>query len=77
VPLSSPSRSEPPDTVAVWHEFHDRLLAFIARRVPDRDSAEDILQEVMLRIHRHAHVAKSSPATRQPRTSRKAAEALG
>jgi RNA polymerase sigma-70 factor (ECF subfamily) len=54
VPLSAPLRSEPPDTVAVWLDFHDRLLGFIARRVPDRDSAEDILQEVMLRIHRHA-----------------------
>jgi len=30
------------------------LLGFIARRVSDRDSAEDILQDVMLSIHRHA-----------------------
>ena len=30
------------------------MLSFIGRRVSDRDSAEDILQDVMLRIHRHA-----------------------
>ncbi len=42
------------DAARVWDEFHASLLGFIARRVRDRDSAEDILQEVMLRIHRHA-----------------------
>jgi RNA polymerase sigma-70 factor (ECF subfamily) len=46
--------SAPPDAEAIWEEFHRRLLGFIARRVSDRDSAEDILQDVMLRIHRHA-----------------------
>src|SRR5215207_11513596 len=39
---------------AVWREFHDELLGFIARRVRTREDAEDILQEVMLRIHRHS-----------------------
>ena len=38
----------------VWRELHDRLLGFIARRVPTPQDAEDILQEVMLRIHRHS-----------------------
>jgi RNA polymerase sigma-70 factor, ECF subfamily len=42
------------DAEQVWEAFHDTLLAFIARRVRDRDTAEDLLQEVMLRIHRHA-----------------------
>ncbi len=42
------------DAAEVWEDFHTSLLAFIARRVRDRDSAEDILQDVMLRIHRHA-----------------------
>lgn len=41
------------DAERVWTEFRASLLAFIARRVRDRDTAEDILQEVMLRIHRH------------------------
>lgn len=43
-----------PSAEAVWQELHDRLLGFIARRVRSRDDAEDILQEVMLRIHRHS-----------------------
>jgi RNA polymerase sigma-70 factor (ECF subfamily) len=42
------------DAARVFEDFHDALLAFIARRVRDRDAAEDILQDVMLRIHRHA-----------------------
>jgi RNA polymerase sigma-70 factor (ECF subfamily) len=38
----------------VWRDLRGPLLNFITRRVSDRDSAEDILQDVMLRIHRHA-----------------------
>ena len=49
---ASPQRTV--DAARVWEDFHDALLAFIARRVRDRDTAEDILQDVMLRIHRHA-----------------------
>ena len=43
-----------PAAEAVWHELHDRLRRFIARRVRSQQDAEDILQEVMLRIHRHS-----------------------
>jgi RNA polymerase sigma-70 factor, ECF subfamily len=50
------------DAEAIWQEFHRRLFGFIARRVSDRDSAEDILQEVMLRIHRHAAELERAPA---------------
>jgi RNA polymerase sigma-70 factor, ECF subfamily len=42
------------DATRVWEDFHTSLLAFITRRVRDRDTAEDILQDVMLRIHRYA-----------------------
>jgi len=37
----------------VWERFSARLRAFIRSRVEDDDSAEDILQEVFLRIHTH------------------------
>jgi RNA polymerase sigma-70 factor, ECF subfamily len=60
--VSAQRRSEPRDVEAVWQDFHGRLLGFIARRVPDRDSAEDILQEVMLRVHSHAGDLERSPA---------------
>lgn len=60
--VSSQRRLEPLDAEAIWHDFHARLLGFIMRRVPDRDSAEDILQDVMLRIHRHAAELEHAPA---------------
>jgi RNA polymerase sigma-70 factor (ECF subfamily) len=54
-----PNRCQPDrlghlDAETVWRDLHGPLLGFITRRVSDRDTAEDILQEVMLRIHRHA-----------------------
>jgi RNA polymerase sigma-70 factor (ECF subfamily) len=42
------------DTQQIWAEFGDRLRAFITRRVGSAADAEDILQDVFLRIHRHA-----------------------
>jgi RNA polymerase sigma-70 factor (ECF subfamily) len=42
------------DTQQIWSEFADRLRAFISRRVGSAADAEDILQDVFLRIHRHA-----------------------
>jgi RNA polymerase sigma-70 factor (ECF subfamily) len=35
----------------IWYEFHDRLHAFIARRVDNKADVEDILQNVFLRVH--------------------------
>lgn len=49
-----PERPGTIDAGRIWQDFHASLLGFIARRVRDRDTAEDILQDVMLRIHRHA-----------------------
>ena len=54
LPVISHPGPSPPDVDAVWRDLRARLLNFIARRVADRDIAEDILQEVMLRVHRHA-----------------------
>ncbi|GHO84100.1 RNA polymerase sigma factor SigZ [Dictyobacter formicarum] len=38
-------------TEEVWEAFHHPLLRFIEKRVGDTTSAEDILQEVFLKIH--------------------------
>jgi RNA polymerase sigma-70 factor (ECF subfamily) len=38
-------------TQEIWAEFGDRLRAFVARRVDDETDAEDIVQDVFLRIH--------------------------
>lgn len=42
------------DPAVAWGELRGPLAGFIARRVSDPQDAEDVLQEVMLRIHRHA-----------------------
>ena len=42
------------DAALTRRELHERVLAFVARRVGSREDAEDIAQEVMLRIHRHS-----------------------
>lgn len=43
----------------LWNEMHNRLLGFICRRVPDCDDAEDILQDVFVRIHTHLETVRS------------------
>jgi len=39
------------DLIALWQKFHDRLYRFIHQRVKNPADADDILQEVFLRIH--------------------------
>ena len=36
---------------AVWSELHARLRAFVARRVPDHATVDDLAQEIMLRLY--------------------------
>jgi RNA polymerase sigma-70 factor, ECF subfamily len=38
-------------TEKIWEEFHPRLRQFILKRIPDEQNAEDILQEIFLKIH--------------------------
>lgn len=38
-----------------WEEFTKNLRAFIARRVSDRSDAEDLTQDVLLKIHTSVH----------------------
>ena len=40
-------------TEQVWREFGAQLQAFVGRRIPDPDRADDVLGEIMLRIHRN------------------------
>ena len=42
------------DTDAIWSEFGHRLRGFIRARVRTEEDADDILQEVFLRVYRHA-----------------------
>ena len=40
-------------TERVWEEFHAPLQLFIRRRISDEEIAEDVLQDVFLKIHQH------------------------
>lgn len=40
-----------PETTEIWTHLHDSLLSFIKRRVPSPGEAEDILQDVFVRVH--------------------------
>ncbi len=46
-------RPESPVAQAVWKELHERLRAFVARRVPDRVVVDDLAQEILLRLYTH------------------------
>lgn len=51
-------------TAAIWKEFHEQLLAFIRSRVDNSATAEDILQEVFIKIHqKHATVREEKKLT--------------
>jgi RNA polymerase sigma-70 factor (ECF subfamily) len=41
-----------------WVEFNDQLRRFIFKRIPDEDIAEDILQEVFVKIHSNIETLK-------------------
>ena len=49
-------------TETLWRRFGDGLRAFIARRIDNPEDAEDLLQEVFLRIHRHPPANLDRPA---------------
>ena len=44
----------------IWNEFHDRLKGFVLKRVRDEQSAEDILQDVFLKMHSRIHTLKDT-----------------
>ena len=45
-------------TERVWEEFHTPLQQFIRRRISDEEAAEDVLQDVFLKIHQHMDALK-------------------
>jgi RNA polymerase sigma-70 factor (ECF subfamily) len=40
-------------TEAVWREFGAQLRVFVQRRIADPDRADDVLGEILLRVHRN------------------------
>ncbi len=49
----------------VWREYHSKLLTFIRKRVDDRPTADDILQDVFVKIHSQIDSLKPSPRRAQ------------
>ncbi len=47
-------------TEQAWEAFHTPLHQFIRRRVADEATAEDLLQEVFLKIHQHGNSLKDT-----------------
>jgi RNA polymerase sigma-70 factor, ECF subfamily len=47
-------------TESLWHEMHSALKGFIAKRIPDESTTDDILQDVFIRIHSHADSLKDA-----------------
>lgn len=45
-------------TERVWEDFHTPLQQFIRKRVSDEVTAEDVLQDVFLKIHQHVETLK-------------------
>ena len=45
-------------TEQVWEAFHVPLLQFIRKRVPDASIADDLLQEVFLKVHQQIETLK-------------------
>ena len=45
-------------TEQVWDAFHAPLQQFIRRRISDEHTAEDVLQDVFLKIHQHMETLK-------------------
>ncbi len=49
-------------TEAIWEELHAGLWQFIRKRVRDQASAEDILQDIFLKVHERVLLQKPIPA---------------
>jgi RNA polymerase sigma-70 factor, ECF subfamily len=49
-----------PDPAALWSEFAPPLRGFLARRVPPGVDPDDLVQEVFLRVIRHAGTLRST-----------------
>ncbi len=44
----------------LWRDYRERLLAFVRGRVESADTAEDILQEAFIKIHRNLHTLQAT-----------------
>lgn len=48
------------ETERVWMDFSGRVRSFVMKRVNDEVDAEDIIQEIVLKIHSNLHALRES-----------------
>ena len=55
MPLETRTQTTPHKGAAdeLWRELHGRLRGFVRARISDPDAADDVAQEVLLRLHRN------------------------
>jgi RNA polymerase sigma-70 factor, ECF subfamily len=55
MPVETRTQTTPPKGAAdeLWRELHGRLRGFVRARISDPDAADDVAQEVLLRLHRN------------------------
>src|SRR5215207_6926584 len=55
MPVETRTQATPPKGAAdeLWRELHGRLRGFVRARISDPDAADDVAQEVLLRLHRN------------------------
>ena len=46
-------------TNAIWQQYRERLHGYIAKRVHETGAADDILQDVFLKVHTHLNTLRS------------------
>src|SRR5215203_985036 len=55
MPVETRTQATPPKGAAdeLWRELHARLGGLVRARISDPDAADDVAQEVLLRLHRN------------------------
>ena len=55
MPVETRTQTTPHKSAAdeLWRELHARLRGFVRARISDPDAADDVAQEVLLRLHRN------------------------
>lgn len=41
--------------IEIWQEHNDQLLSFIKKRIVNQENAEDMLQDVYIKLHKNIH----------------------
>lgn len=56
--MSKAPGSERLSSEGIWREFGEELRGFVGRRIADPHRADDIVGEVLLRVHRNLHTVE-------------------